>query len=91
VWFLNRKRPIYRVGRTEHEYTDELRIGPSEVLGKAMIEQDAGFLKEGVRVLSQALIEMEVEEHLSTGRHERAPGRTSRNPHPIGRSPYPLN
>jgi putative transposase len=55
---------------------DELRIGLSELLRKAMIEQDAGFLKEGVRVLSQALMEMEVEEHVGAGRHERSPGRT---------------
>jgi hypothetical protein len=31
---------------------DELRIGLQELLRKAMIEQDAGFLKEGVRVLT---------------------------------------
>ena len=43
---------------------DELRIGLSELLRKAMIEQDAGFLREGVRVLSQALMEMEVEQHV---------------------------
>jgi putative transposase len=55
---------------------DELRIGLSELLRKAMIDQDAGFLKEGVRVLSQALMEMEVEEHVGAGRHERVPGRT---------------
>jgi putative transposase len=55
---------------------DELRIGLSELLRKAMIEQDAGFLKEGVRVLSQALMEMEVEEHVGAGRHERSPSRT---------------
>ena len=55
---------------------DELRIGLSELLRKAMIEQDAGFLKEGVRVLSQALMEMEVEEHVGAGRHERSPART---------------
>jgi hypothetical protein len=29
-----------------------------------MIYQDADFLKEGVRVLSQALMEMEVEQHV---------------------------
>jgi hypothetical protein len=46
---------------------DELRIGLSELLRKAMIEQDAGFLKEGVRVLSQALMELEVEEHVGAG------------------------
>ena len=52
---------------------DELRIGLSELLRKAMIEQDADFLKEGVRVLSQALMEMEVQEHVGAGRHERSP------------------
>jgi putative transposase len=55
---------------------DELRIGLSELLRKAMIEHDAGFLKEGVRVFSQALMEMEVEEHVGAGRHERSAGRS---------------
>ena len=50
---------------------DELRIGLAELLRKARMEHDAGFLKEGVRVLSQALMEMEVEEHIGAGRHER--------------------
>jgi transposase-like protein len=55
---------------------DELRIGLSELLRKAMIDQDADFLKEGVRVLSQALMEMEVEHHVGAARHERTAGRT---------------
>jgi len=55
---------------------DELRIGLSELLRKAMIDHDAGFLKEGVRVLSQALMELEVAEHVGAGRHERTEGRT---------------
>jgi putative transposase len=55
---------------------DELRIGLSELLRKAMIEQDADFLKVGVRMLSQTLMEMEVEEHVGAGRHERSSGRT---------------
>jgi putative transposase len=55
---------------------DELRIGLSELLRKAMIDQDADFLKEGVRVLSQALMEMEVQEHGGAARHERSAGRT---------------
>jgi putative transposase len=54
---------------------DELRIGLSELLRKAMIDQDADFLKEGVRVLSQALMEMEVEEYVGAARHERSAGR----------------
>ncbi len=56
--------------------TDELRIGLGELLRKARMDGDAGFLKEGVRVLSQALMELEVEEHIGAGRHERAQGRT---------------
>jgi putative transposase len=54
---------------------DELRIGLEELLSKARIEGDAGFLKEGVRVLSQALMELEVEEHIGAGRHEGSPER----------------
>ena len=55
---------------------DELRVGLSELLRKAMIDQDADFLKEGVRVLSQALMEMEVERHVGAARYERSAGRT---------------
>ncbi len=55
---------------------DELRIGLKELLRKAQIEGDADFLKEGVRVLSQMLMEMEVEQHIGASRHERSPGRT---------------
>jgi putative transposase len=75
VWFLSEvtKQPSRKDPNT---MADELRIGLSELLRKAMIEQDAGFLKEGIRVLSQALMEMEVEEHVGAGRHERSPGRT---------------
>jgi putative transposase len=72
VWFLQ-KRPINRMETT---VADELRIGLSELLRKAMIDQDADFLKEGVRVLSQALMEMEIQEHVGAGRHERTAGRT---------------
>jgi putative transposase len=55
---------------------DELRIGLSELLRKAMIDQDVDFLKEGVRVLSQALMELEVQEYVGAARHERSAGRT---------------
>jgi transposase-like protein len=57
---------------------DELRIGLSELLRKAMIDHDTDFLKEGVRVLSQALMEMEVQEHVGAARHERSAGRVGR-------------
>ena len=54
---------------------DELRIELSGLLRKAQMEGDADFLKEGVRVLSEALMEMEVEGHLGAARHERSAGR----------------
>ena len=55
---------------------DGLRIGLAELLRKAQMEHDADFLKEGVRALSQALMEMEVEEHIGASRHERTEGRS---------------
>jgi putative transposase len=73
VWFL-RKRPSNRMENTT--MADEMRIGLAQLLRKAQMEQDADFLKEGVRALSQALMEMEVEEHIGAGRHERAEGRS---------------
>lgn len=54
---------------------DELRIGFSELLRKARMEHDMDFLKEGVRVLSQALMEME-EEHIGASLHQRTDTRT---------------
>jgi transposase-like protein len=57
---------------------DELRIELQELLRKAQIEHDADFLRESVRALSQALMELEVEEHIGASRHERTPERTGR-------------
>jgi len=54
---------------------DELRMAVAEVLRKAGVEQD-DWLREGVRVLAQALMEMELEQHLGAERHERTPERT---------------
>jgi transposase-like protein len=54
---------------------DELSIGLKELLRKARMGHDPDLLKEGVRMLSQALIEMEVEEHVGAARHECSPGR----------------
>jgi|TARA_B100000315_G_scaffold255355_1_gene298516 transposase-like protein len=46
-----------------------------ELLRKAQLDQDADFLREGVRVLSQALMEMEVNQHLGAERYQRTSGR----------------
>lgn len=43
---------------------DDLRMALAEVLRKAQAERDVDFLREGVRVLSQALMELEVTQHV---------------------------
>ena len=55
---------------------DELRMALLDLLRKAELERDADFLREGVRVLAQALMELEVSQHLGAERHERPPERT---------------
>src|SRR5579859_3730442 len=54
---------------------DELRMALTEVLRKAGLE-DADFLREGMRVLAQELMDIELEQHLGAGRHERTAERT---------------
>jgi putative transposase len=53
---------------------EELRMALVDVLRKAGVEQ-ADFLREGVRVLAQELMELEVAEQLGAERHERTPER----------------
>src|ERR687898_2578246 len=55
---------------------NELRIGLAQLVRKVRMEHDADLLKEGVRVLSQALMEMEVQEHVGAARYERSTERT---------------
>jgi putative transposase len=55
---------------------DELRMALLELLSKAELEQDTDFLREGVRVLAEALMEVEVEQHLGAAKHERTGERT---------------
>jgi putative transposase len=56
--------------------TDELRMALLELLRKTGSEEDVDFLRDGVRVLAQALMELEVTDHLGAERHERTPERT---------------
>ena len=55
---------------------DGLRMALDELLRKAGAEQDADCLREGVRVLAQPLMELEVEQRLGAARHQRTPERT---------------
>ena len=50
---------------------DELRVGLQELPRKAQLGGDADFLKEGVRVLSEALMELEVKQHVGAAPYER--------------------
>lgn len=58
--------------------TDELSIALTQLLRKAEVEGDVDFLREGVRVFSQALMELEVTAHVGAERHARTPERTGR-------------
>ncbi len=53
---------------------DEMSMALAELLGK--INMDNDFLREGVRMLAQALMELEVTQRLGAGRHERTDERT---------------
>ena len=55
---------------------DDLRMALEDLLRKAELDGDADFLREGVRVLSQALMELEVTRHVGAERHERTTART---------------
>jgi len=47
-----------------------------ELLRKAQLDGDADFLRDGLRALSQAVMDVEVSQHLQAERHERTPERT---------------
>ena len=53
---------------------DDLRMALQELLRKAEME-DADFLRDGVRLLAQELMELEVTQHVGATRYERSPER----------------
>ena len=55
---------------------DEYRMALLELLRKAEMDGDSDFLREGVRVMGQALMELEVSQHVGAERHERTAERT---------------
>jgi putative transposase len=56
--------------------TDAVRMALADLLRKADAEPGVDVLREGVRMLAEALMELEVERHLGAARHERTPART---------------
>src|SRR3954447_23342156 len=55
---------------------DTVSMALAELVRKAEVNGDVDFLREGVRVLSQALMEVEVSQHLGAERYERSGERT---------------
>jgi len=55
---------------------DEMRMALETLLRKADVEGDVDFLREGARVFSEALMELEVTRHIGAERHERTAERT---------------
>ena len=55
---------------------DDLRMALMELMRKADMAKDVAFLRDGVRVLSQALMELEVDQHLGAEKYERTAERT---------------
>src|SRR5438874_2591497 len=51
---------------------DKVSMALAELVRKAEADGDVDFLKQGVRVLSQALMEVEVAQHLGAERYERS-------------------
>ncbi len=49
----------------------EIRMALLELLRKYGLENDVDFLRQGVRMLSQRIIELEVCEQVGAGRYER--------------------
>jgi transposase-like protein len=55
---------------------EDLRMALQELLRKAELNGDVDFLREGVRVLAQEVMEIEVAQHLGAERYEHAAERT---------------
>jgi putative transposase len=55
---------------------DTVSMALAELVRKAEQNGEVDFLRDGVRVLSQALMEVEVSQHLGAERHERTAERT---------------
>jgi len=54
---------------------DDVRMALAELLRKAEADPGLDVVREGVRVLAEAVMDLEVEQHLGASRHERSPER----------------
>src|SRR3989440_630475 len=61
--------------RENQTMAENLSMALAELLRKADAEPDVDTLREGVRVMTQALMELEVAQHLGAERYQRSPDR----------------
>src|SRR5437899_1795790 len=54
---------------------DDFRMALDELLRKAQLEGDVDFLRDGMQVLAQALMELEVTQHVGAEPYERTSSR----------------
>src|SRR3990170_8828758 len=54
---------------------DDLRMALTNLLRKAEMAGDVDFLRDGVRILGQSLMDLEVSQHLRAEKNERTPER----------------
>src|SRR3989304_8798194 len=72
-------------GRPDYPDRTPGRCGTDGYLRKVGLEPDEGFLQEGLRQLTQTVMELEAAEQIGAGRYERTPERkTYRNGHRQG-------
>jgi putative transposase len=67
---------VYKPEEEDRPMADETSMALEELLRKAQLSEDVDFLREGVRVLAQALMEVEVTQQVGARRYERTSART---------------
>jgi transposase-like protein len=67
---------VHQATHEEDTLADDVKMALLELLRKVGAEQDLDFLREGVRGLSQAIMELEVRQHVGAERQERTEERT---------------
>ena len=59
---------------------EDLRMALQELLRKAELDGDVDFLRDGVRMLAQELMEIEVAQHVGAEKYERGIERSTHLP-----------
>lgn len=72
VWF---SMGLLRSPEEDNTVAEDLMMALFELLRKAQLERDADFLREAAQAVAQAVMEVEVNQHVGAERYERSPDR----------------